>query len=155
MLHTIKTTQFLKSDLNTVWDFMRSPGNLEKITPSYMGFNIISDRKEIETMYPGQIIEYYVTPVLGLKMHWVTEITHVEHLKYFVDEQRFGPYKLWHHKHFLKEVSGGVEMIDIVHYKIPFGFIGKIANTLFIKNKLKEIFDYRFKKLEELFNHGK
>jgi ligand-binding SRPBCC domain-containing protein len=155
MLHTLTTTQFLKSDIDTLWLFMSSPKNLATITPPYMGFHILSDDKDIVYMYPGQIIEYFVTPVLGIKMHWVTEITHVKSRQYFVDEQRFGPYKLWHHKHFLKEVEGGVEMIDIIHYKIPFGFIGRIANALFIKNKIKEIFDYRFKKLEELYNHAK
>ncbi len=155
MLHTLKTTQFLKSDLPTVWQFMSSPHNLARITPKYMGFDIISDPNDTKTMYAGQIIEYYVSPVLGLKMHWVTEITHVVENQYFVDEQRFGPYQLWHHKHFLKEVAGGVEMTDILHYKAPFGIIGKIANALFIKNKINEIFQYRFQKLESIFNHGK
>jgi ligand-binding SRPBCC domain-containing protein len=155
MLHTLKTNQFVKTDMETIWDFISSPKNLSRITPSYMGFNIISDEEDIQKMYAGQLIEYYVTPILGLKMHWVTEITHVEYLNYFIDEQRFGPYKLWHHQHFLKKVEGGVEMIDIVHYKIPFGFIGKIANTLFVKAKLKKIFDFRYQKIEELFNKGK
>ncbi len=155
MLHTLKTNQFVKTDIETIWDFISSPKNLSRITPSYMGFNIISDEEDIQKMYAGQLIEYYVTPILGLKMHWVTEITHVEYLNYFIDEQRFGPYKLWHHQHFLKKVEGGVEMIDIVHYKIPFCFIGKIANTLFVKAKLKKIFDFRYQKIEELFNKGK
>ncbi len=155
MLHTLKTTQFLKSDLTTVWDFMSSPNNLARITPAAMGFTIISDAEDLKHMYTGQIIEYYVSPVLGIKMHWVTEITHVVHHQYFVDEQRFGPYQLWHHKHFIKEVAGGVEMVDVVHYKLPFGFIGKIANALFVKNKLKEIFNYRHQKLETLFNAAK
>lgn len=154
MLHQIKATQFIKSDINTIWAFISSPKNLSKITPDYMGFQIISDEKEIATMYSGQIIEYYVTPLMGIKMHWVTEITHVEHLRYFVDEQRFGPYTFWHHKHFLKEVEGGVEMTDIVHYKIPFGFIGRMANALFVKSKLKEIFDHRYKTVDKLFNHA-
>ncbi len=135
----------------TLWDFMSSAANLAKITPAYMGFHILSDVANTK-MYPGQIIEYYVTPVAGIKMHWVTEITHVKDKEYFVDEQRFGPYSFWHHKHFLKEVPGGIEMTDILHYKIPFGFLGKIVNSLFIKNKIKEIFDYRYNKLEELFN---
>lgn len=151
MLHSLHTKQFLKSDLNTVWDFMSSPANLARITPAYMGFHILSDIAETK-MYPGQIIEYYVTPVAGIKMHWVTEITHVKDLGYFVDEQRFGPYSFWNHKHFLKEVPGGVEMTDILHYKVPFGFLGKIVNSLFVKKKIKEIFDYRYHKLEELFN---
>ena len=154
MLHTLRTTQLLKSDVNTVWEFMSSPMNLAKITPSYMQFNILSDKNDLKEMYPGQLIEYTVTPLLGIKMYWATEITHVQNKQYFVDEQRFGPYKLWHHKHFLKEVPGGIEMTDVVHYKIPLGFIGRMANRLFIQNKVKEIFDYRFKKLEELFNHG-
>lgn len=152
MLHTIKTSQFLKSDLNTIWEFMRSPDNLSRITPPDMAFSVISNQEDISQMYPGLIIEYYVTPMLGLKLHWVTEITQVEHLQYFVDEQRFGPYAFWHHKHFLKAVEGGVEMTDIVHYKLPLGFIGRIAHALFVKKQLKSIFDYRFNKLEELFN---
>lgn len=152
MLHILKTTQFLKGDVNKVWDFMSSPQNLALITPPYMGFNIISDKDDIKQMYPGQIIEYFVTPVLGIKLHWVTEITHVMHHQYFVDEQRFGPYRFWHHKHFIKEVEGGVEMIDILHYKIPFGIFGKIANTFFIENKIREIFNFRHEKLNELFN---
>jgi ligand-binding SRPBCC domain-containing protein len=151
MLHTLQTKQFIKSDIQTVWDFMSSPENLEKITPTYMGFKILSDLNNSK-MYPGQIIEYYVTPVAGIKMHWVTEITHVKNLEFFVDEQRFGPYAFWHHKHFLKQVDGGIEMIDIVHYKAPFGFIGRIANAIFIEKKIKEIFDFRYKKLEEIFN---
>lgn len=155
MLHTLKTSQFLKSDINTVWSFMSAPANLALITPSYMGFEIISDTEDLKKMYAGQIIAYYVSPLFGLKMHWVTEITHVVHHNYFVDEQRFGPYAFWHHKHFLKEVPGGIEMTDILHYKLPFGFIGRLVNRLFIKNKIKEIFDYRFTKLEKLFNDGK
>jgi len=152
MLHTIERKQLIKSDLPTVWQFMSSPHNLAIITPPYMGFDILSDKESIKKMYSGQIIEYYVSPIFGIKTHWVTEITHVEHLQYFVDEQRFGPYSFWHHKHFLKEVAGGVEVTDIVHYKAPFGVFGKIANYLFLKKMLQEIFDFRHQKLEEIFN---
>jgi ligand-binding SRPBCC domain-containing protein len=153
MLHTLHTKQLLKSDLHTVWEFMSSPSNLAKITPSYMGFHILGNAAP-EKMYAGQIIEYYVTPVAGIKMHWVTEITHVQDQLYFVDEQRFGPYSFWHHKHFLKEVPEGIEMTDILHYKVPFGFLGKLLNALFIKKKINEIFNYRYNKLEQLFNHA-
>jgi ligand-binding SRPBCC domain-containing protein len=152
MLHVIKTIQFFKSDIDTVWNFISSPANLAVITPKSMGFEIIGDNDENEKMYEGQIIEYFVSPFAGLRMHWVTEITHVKDKEYFVDEQRFGPYSFWHHKHFLKDVEGGVEMTDIVHYKAPFGFLGRIANALLIKKKLKTIFDYRYNKLEEIFN---
>ena len=152
MLHIFENKQFIKSELNTVWDFISSPKNLAVITPSYMDFKIINETKLSDTMYCGQIIEYNVSPVLGIKLKWVTEITHMTVNNYFVDEQRFGPYVLWHHKHFIKKVNGGVEMVDIIHYKLPFGFIGRLVNTLFVKKQLKGIFDYRQKKIDELFN---
>ena len=118
-----------------------------------MNFNITDcDYKKI---YPGQIIQYTVTPLLNIPLKWVTEITHVVDKKYFVDEQRFGPYSLWHHKHFIKEVNGGIEMEDIIHYKIPLGLIGYIMNYLIIKNKLGHIFEYRRKKLNEIFGELK
>jgi ligand-binding SRPBCC domain-containing protein len=154
MLHVIKTRQFIKSDIDTVWDFISSPSNLAIITPESMRFDIIGDKDDTLKMYEGQIIEYFVSPFSGIRMHWVTEITHVKDKEYFVDEQRFGPYSFWHHKHFLKETDGGVEMTDIVHYKAPFGKVGKIANSLFIEKKLKIIFDYRYEKIDEIFNRN-
>jgi ligand-binding SRPBCC domain-containing protein len=152
MLHTIKTKQFIKGDIDSIWAFMSSPENLALITPTYVNFNIISDRSDLGKMYEGQIIEYYLKPFAGIRMYWVSEITHVQDKVFFVDEQRFGPYRFWHHKHLLKEVEGGVEMTDIVHYKAPFGFLGRIVNALFIKTQLKTIFDYRFNKIDEIFN---
>lgn len=118
-----------------------------------MGFVTLSgdDRQ----MYPGQVIHYTVSPLMGIKMQWVTEITHVKDKAFFVDEQRFGPYRFWHHKHFLKEIPGGVEMEDIVHYKLPFSFLGNLAHPLLVKPKLEEIFAYRQKKLVELFGEFK
>lgn len=152
MLHTIRRTQVIKSDLDTVWDFLKLPANLEKITPEFMGFEVLGNIEDFKQMYPGQVIEYFVRPLFGIKMHWVTEITHVENKKYFVDEQRFGPYSFWHHKHFLREVSGGVEMTDIIHYRLPYGFIGKLVNKLFVAPKLNQIFDFRFNALEKFYN---
>ena len=114
-----------------------------------MNFRILSGADK--TILPGQIIQYKVSPILGLNLKWVTEITHVKENEYFVDEQRFGPYSLWHHKHFIKEIDGGIEMEDVVDYKIPFGFLGQIAHPLFVKNKLRDIFKYREKKLIKLF----
>jgi len=148
-----QSKQKLPISANKAWDFLSSPINLKKITPEYMGFNIISgaDRK----IYPGQIIQYIVTPLFGIKTKWVTEITHVQENKYFVDEQRFGPYALWHHKHFIKPIEGGIEMEDIVDYKIPFGLIGQLAHPILIKPKLREIFDYRHDKLIEIFGEFK
>lgn len=149
MLHTIKTKQVLNASIDEVWDFMSSPHNLAAITPAYMNFKVLSENEKI---YAGQIIEYYVSPLLGVKMHWVTEITHVEKGVFFVDEQRYGPYSFWHHKHFIKAVPGGVEMTDVVHYKVPMGILGRLLNSMFIKKQLKDIFDYRYQKLEEKFN---
>ena len=115
-----------------------------------MGFEIIS-KFHGNKMYPGQLIEYKVRPLLNVPLYWMTEITHVEEGKFFVDEQRFGPYSLWHHQHHFRAVPEGVEMIDIVHYKIPLGPLGVLANVLFVQKKLNDIFDYRFRKVDELF----
>ncbi len=149
-LYRIEFKQNIPSDINTVWDFISSPKNLKLITPPHMGFTILNNL-DSDKMYSGQIISYKVSPVAGVKMNWVTEITHVKEKEYFVDEQRFGPYSLWHHKHFIKPIEGGVEMTDIIDYKIPFGFLGDIANALLVKKQLQNIFDYRFKKVEEIY----
>ena len=151
MIYQFKTKQLLKSDLETVWDFVSSPRNLKKITPPYMGFDITSKDLPLK-MYPGMIISYKVSPLLSIPTTWVTEITQVEKHKFFIDEQRVGPYTMWHHQHFLVETKDGILMTDIVTYKPPFGILGSIANSLFIKKKLKSIFDYRFVSLEKIFN---
>ena len=148
-IYRFKRRQLLPITLEKAWDFLSDPKNLKLITPEYMGFNIINE--EDTEMYAGQIIQYIVTPVLGIPTKWVTEITQVKDKKYFVDEQRFGPYSLWHHKHFIKEVKGGVEMIDIIDYKIPLGLLGRIMNPILVKPKLEEIFRFRKEKLEETF----
>jgi len=149
-VYSIKTIQTIPVSLATAWDFFSSPANLKEITPGNLGFNIIS-KHHGDKMYAGQIIEYTVKPVLAIPVYWMTEITHVADQQYFVDEQRFGPYSMWHHQHHFKAVEAGVEMTDIVHYKLPFWFLGDIANSLFVKNKLKSIFDFRYKIVEQRF----
>ncbi|MGB0879163.1 MAG: SRPBCC family protein [Polaribacter sp.] len=148
-IYTLHKKQHLPISLEVAWEFLSNPKNLKTITPEYMSFDILSGAEK--PMFSGQIIQYIVTPVLGIKTKWVTEITHVKEKHYFVDEQRFGPYALWHHKHFLKEIDGGVEMEDIIDYKIPFGFLGRWAHPILVKPKLEEIFSYRQQKLIELF----
>ncbi len=148
-IYTRKSKQQLPITLDVAWKFLADPKNLKTITPEYMGFFIASGAEK--EMFPGQIIQYIVTPVYGIKSQWVTEITHVEYQRYFVDEQRFGPYAFWHHKHFIKEIPGGVEMEDIINYKIPFGVIGQLLHPILVKPKLDEIFEYRRKKLIALF----
>ena len=116
-----------------------------------MKFVVTSDYTADTKMYAGMIITYVLSPLLGIKMNWMTEITHVDDKKYFVDEQRFGAYALWHHQHHFKEIDGGVQMTDLLHYAIPYGAIGTLANTFFVKGKVEQIFDYRTKAIEELF----
>ncbi|MBL6658446.1 MAG: SRPBCC family protein [Flavobacteriales bacterium] len=144
--------QFLKTDLDTIWDFASSPKNLKEITPDYMLFEITSEDLS-EKMYPGMIISYKVSPLLNIKMNWVTEITQVKDKHFFVDEQRMGPYSMWHHQHFFEEQDGGVMMTDIVTYIPPFGILGVIANSLLIKRQLESIFDYRFRVMDKKFNN--
>lgn len=148
--YSLKTIQNIPVDIDTAWDFFSSPANLQNITPPEMGFKIISQHHGGK-MYPGQIIEYKVKPIPGISIYWMTEITHVEGKKYFVDEQRFGPYQLWHHQHHFKQINSGVEMTDMVHYRNPLGFLGNIANAVFVEKQLRKIFEYRFQKVEELF----
>jgi len=148
-VYRLSSKQHLPITLDEAWDFLSNPNNLKVITPDYMSFDIISGADK--PMFAGQIIQYIVTPILGVKTTWVTEITHIVDKKYFVDEQRFGPYALWHHKHFINQIEGGVEMEDIIDYKVPFGFIGRLVHPFLIKPKLTEIFNYRTKKLTEFF----
>ena len=152
-IYTLHKTQKLPISPEKAWKFLSNPRNLKIITPDYMSFNIVSpiDRH----LYTGQIIQYIVTPLLGIKTKWVSEITHIEDKKYFVDEQMYGPYSLWHHKHFIKEIEGGVEMEDIIDYKVPLGILGQIMHPILVKPKLEEIFSYRQKKLIELFGKYK
>jgi len=148
--YQLHKTQKIPATIDQVWDFISSPANLKKITPEYMGFNITSKLLS-EKMYPGMIISYKVSPVMGIKMTWVTEITQVKEKEYFVDEQRVGPYSMWHHEHKIEPIEGGVLMTDIVSYQPPFGFLGSIANSILIKKQLKEIFDYRVTAVEKMF----
>ena len=144
-------TQKIPIKINEAWSFLSNPNNLKTITPSYMGFHIIEN--ENTEMYPGQIIKYTVSPILGIKINWVTEITHVKNLEYFIDEQRFGPYAFWHHKHFIKEIKGGVEMMDILDYSLPFSILGRIFHPIMVRPKLNEIFNYRREKLIKIFGN--
>jgi ligand-binding SRPBCC domain-containing protein len=152
-IYTKSSKQSIPISLDEAWSFLSDPKNLKIITPDYMSFNIISGAER--KMYAGQIIQYIVTPLLGIKAKWVSEITQVVDKEYFIDEQRFGPYAFWHHKHFIKEIDGGVEMEDIIDYKVPLGILGQLVHPILVKPKLEEIFEYRRKKLIELFGEIK
>jgi ligand-binding SRPBCC domain-containing protein len=149
-VYSIKSVQQMPVSLDIAWDFFSNPDNLKEITPGNLGFKILS-RYHGSKMYAGQIIEYKVSPVWGIPLYWMTEITNVLDKQYFVDEQRYGPYSMWHHQHHFKSIEGGVEMTDIIHYKLPVWFLGDIANYLFVQNQLNKIFEFRYKKTEQLF----
>ena len=150
-IHTLKRTQFLPISLEEAWDFFSSPENLVKITPAYMKFEILHISGSSK-MYSGQVIKYNVSVLPGIRVNWITEITHVHEPFHFVDEQRFGPYAWWHHQHFFKAVDGGVEMTDEVNYALPLGIFGRIAQWLFVRKQLNDIFDYRYRVLNEFYN---
>jgi ligand-binding SRPBCC domain-containing protein len=148
--YQFKRTQEINASIDEIWKFISDPSNLKLITPDYMGFDITSEDIPSK-MYEGMIISYKVSPLLGIKTTWVTEITHLKENSYFVDEQRVGPYKIWHHQHMIQPMEKGTLMTDIVSYQPPLGFLGSIANELIIKGKLNEIFEYRTKALDEIF----
>lgn len=141
--------QFLPISLDEAWEFFSAPQNLNRITPPEMKFSIKSGG--LGPMYQGMIIQYTVTPLLGIPLPWVTEITHVADRQYFVDEQRFGPYSFWHHMHTFKIVDGGVMMTDILHYRLPFGPVGKLVHALFVGAMVDGIFEFRTKVLKDIF----
>jgi ligand-binding SRPBCC domain-containing protein len=149
--YLFKFEQDLPIPLAETWDFFTSPLNLAKITPPKMGFVVTSPYDANTKVYEGMIITYKITPLLGIKMNWMTEITHVKEQEYFVDEQRFGPYALWHHEHHFKEIKGGVHMTDVLNYAIPYGPIGRLSNTILVGKQIQKIFDYREKAINEMF----
>jgi len=142
-------TQFLPISLEAAWDFFSNPRNLPDITPPDLGFQITSAVPD--KMYAGMVVSYTVTPFAGFKVDWTTEITHVKELEFFVDEQRFGPYRFWHHQHFFQQLPGGMEMSDKVTYLLPFQPFGQIAAG-FVRKKLEQIFDYRQQMLQHKFS---
>lgn len=152
-IYRLETIQNLPISQKEAWNFLSDPRNLKTITPDYMGFEIVCGAAS--KMYAGQILQYIVTPLLNIPLKWVTEITHIREGEYFVDEQRFGPYSLWHHKHFIKPIKNGVEMIDIVDYKVPFGILGQLVQPFLVRPKLEEIFEYRKNALDRIFGKYK
>lgn len=145
--------QFVPQDLDQVWHYFSRPENLNDITPDDMSFEILSDVSG-RMMYEGMIIRYNVRPLLNIPMSWVTEITHVREREYFIDEQRFGPYALWHHQHHFREADGGTYMSDILHYKVPYGIIGSMIDAVLIDKKIESIFQFRYEAVERRFGRA-
>lgn len=153
-VYSLYSKQNVPVSIDEVWQFFSDAKNLAVVTPPHLNLKVIQEVYG-GSVYAGQVMTYKVKPLLHIPLSWMTEITHVEAPHYFVDEQRQGPYQLWHHQHHFKEISGGVEMTDLVHYRIPFGFIGNIANAVLVRNELKKIFAYRYQKVIELFGNWK
>jgi len=149
--YSLRKEQIIQSTLPEIWEFFSSPENLDKLTPSNMGFEILTPRP-LPSMFAGQIIEYKVRPVLNIPMYWKTEITEVKDQDYFIDEQLKGPYALWRHKHIFSEHEQGVLMVDELEYGLPLGPLGSLAHAIYVKARLKEIFDYRFEMVDKTFN---
>jgi len=149
-IYSLKRVQNIPTTLDKAWDFFTSPLNLAQITPQELKFHILSSNA-FDHVYAGQLIEYKLSPLRGYRVYWMTEITHVVPYRYFVDEQRRGPYRLWHHQHHFREIEGGVEMTDIVHYQLPLGVLGAMARRFFVGRQLERIFAYRREKIAAIF----
>lgn len=149
-VHTLERTQIIRAPLRTAWEFFSNPRNLEKITPPSLGFHILSELPD--KMYPGMMIRYRVSPLLGIPLAWVTEIKHVDDQNYFVDEQRVGPYRMWHHEHHFRDLGDGrIEMLDRVTYQLPLGWLSEPVHALVVKPQLQTIFEYRANVTDKLF----
>lgn len=149
-VYSLKSVQKVPASLDDVWRFFSNAKNLMAVTPPHLNLKVTNEVYG-DGVYAGQVMTYNVKPLLGISLSWMTEITHVKERCYFVDEQRKGPYKLWHHQHHFKEIAGGVEMTDLVHYRLPFGPLGNLAHGLIVKKELEKIFTYRYQKIIELF----
>jgi len=148
-VYVLRSKQLINADINTVWDYFSTPQNLEKITPDDLSFKITSGVQD--KMYPGQLITYKIGILPLITSNWVTEISQVKQGSYFIDEQKFGPYKYWHHTHKFTSVDEGVEMEDVVYFKLPFGVLGNLAYKMFVKSKLTKIFEFRYQHVESIF----
>jgi ligand-binding SRPBCC domain-containing protein len=149
-MKVLQSVQRLPIDIEAAWDFFSSPRNLKTITPPFMGFDITSDFID-EKMYAGMIITYKVSPLFNIPLNWVTEITHVREPWFFVDDQRKGPFRIWHHRHFFREIPQGIEMTDIVYYDVGLWLPGRMVENLIVQKRVEGIFNFRFLKLEEMF----
>ncbi|MEO6742822.1 MAG: SRPBCC family protein [Chthoniobacteraceae bacterium] len=150
MIHVLETIQIIPATIERAWDFFSDPRNLAKITPPELDFTVLTALPE--RVHPGMMIQYRVRPLLGIPVRWLTEITHVEQGKFFVDEQRIGPYRIWHHEHHFKPLDGGrIEMTDRVTYVLPFSPLGDLAHPFLVKPQLAKIFAFREKAVNEIF----
>lgn len=148
-LYRILSRQQLPTTLEQAWDFCSTPRNLPAITPEWLHFTVTSDVPD--RMYPGLAMTYSITPVPFWRVEWLTVITAIDEGRNFVDEQRTGPYRLWHHEHRFEPVDGGVEMRDVVHYALPLDPLSRPLHDYLVRRQLQDVFEYRFRSLARLF----
>jgi len=146
--YTLERKQTIPSDLNSTYAFFEDPRNLKEITPPWLSFRVVSASDE--TMRQGTRIRYKIR-WFGLSMKWESLIAEYEKNESFADEMLRGPYKSWYHVHRFRAVPGGVEMSDRVDYELPFGPLGRLAHWLMVRRQLKAIFDFREKRIREIF----
>lgn len=151
-VYSLQSVQKVPASIDAVWAFFSDANNLKAVTPPHLNLKVTNNVYG-DAVYAGQVMTYTVKPLLGIPLAWMTEITHVVEGRYFVDEQRKGPYKLWHHQHHFKPIEGGVEMTDIVHYRLPLGILGSLAHGIIVKKELQKIFTYRYQKIVALFGN--
>jgi ligand-binding SRPBCC domain-containing protein len=149
-IHELTSIQKIPASLEATWQFFSNPQNLKLLTPPALDM-VVTNKVFGDEVYAGQIMSYKLKPLLNITAYWTTEITHVDKGRNFVDEQRKGPYRLWHHQHHFKEIEHGIEMTDLVHYRLPLGFLGNMTHGILVKKKLIEIFTYRFNRINEIF----
>ena len=150
MIRTLQSSQILRTSLERAWDFFSDPRNLARITPPELDFTVLTDLPE--RIHPGMMIEYRVRPLLGLPVRWLTEITHVEPGKFFVDEQRIGPYRIWHHEHHFRQIDASrIEVTDRITYVLPLSPLGDLVHPFLVRPQLRKIFAYREKAVNALF----
>ncbi len=151
-VHRLIRTQHIPASAEAIWGFFSDARNLQAITPAHLRFRVLNPEDAAREIYPGQIISYRVSPLLGIPLFWMTEITAVKRYRLFVDEQRRGPYRLWHHQHLFEEGPDGVTMTDLVHYELPLGPFGNAAHALFVRRQVAGIFDFRTAAIAQHFH---
>jgi ligand-binding SRPBCC domain-containing protein len=148
-MYILNSIQQLPISKEEAWTFFSDPSQLENITPDHMSMKPMQELPKY--MYEGMVILYRIEPFFKINMKWVTEITHIQEGEYFIDEQRFGPFRFWHHRHRLIENKDGVELQDTVQYVMPFSILGRVAHRFFVRKRIENIFSYRKKQLEAHF----
>jgi ligand-binding SRPBCC domain-containing protein len=147
--HSLHRRQRVAATLEAAWDFFASPSNLARLTPPWLKFELLSPVPD--RMHPGLLIDYRLRPVWGIPVKWTTEILEVEAPHRFLDAQSKGPYRMWRHEHWFREVPGGVEIEDRVDYALPWGALGEPAHVYMVRPRLGSIFEFRRRTVEEIF----